>query len=73
MKAQQDRDTKIAKLVQTMQSIYSTVLGAQNLKEDTLLQNVLDLILKQTIVCGFFIQKYTSSRISAGQYYREES
>lgn len=72
VKAQQDRDTKIAKLVQTMQSIYSTVVGAQNLTKDTRLQIVLDLILKQTVVCGFFIQNYMASRTSAGQYHKEE-
>ena len=67
MKAQQDRDSNIATLTQTMRSTYSTVIGSQNLKDDDALQDVLDRILKQTVVCGFFIQEYVSRRASAGE------
>lgn len=46
-------------LVDTMRSMYSTVIGSENLKEDKLLQDVVDRILKQTVDCGFFIQNRT--------------
>ena len=67
VKAQQDRDNDISALTQTMQSTYLTVLGSQNLKDDDVLQGVLDRILKQTVVCGFFIREYVSRRTSAGE------
>ncbi|KAF7970202.1 hypothetical protein HWV62_24790 [Athelia sp. TMB] len=57
VRAQQDRDDNIAHLVSTMQSTYSIVVGADVLK-DTHLQDVLQRILKQTVVCGFFVQNY---------------
>lgn len=66
VKAKQDQDAKITKLIQRMQSTYSIVLGAENLKKDAMLQGVLDRILQQTIVCGFSIQNYMN-----GQYCRE--
>ena len=67
VKAQQERDSKVANLTQTMQSTYSIVIGSQNLKDDEALQDVLDRILKQTVVCGFFIREYVSRRTSAGE------
>ncbi|KAF7980717.1 hypothetical protein HWV62_37189 [Athelia sp. TMB] len=57
VRAQQDRDDNITHLVSTMQSTYSIVVGADVLK-DTHLQDVLQRILKQTVVCGFFVQNY---------------
>ena len=51
-----------------MRSTYSTVIGSQNLKDDEALQDVLDRILKQTVVCGFFIREYLSRRRSAGEH-----
>ena len=67
VKAQKDRDSNVTNLTQIMQSTYSTILGSQNLKDDEALQDVLERILKQTIVCGFFIQDYVSRRASVGE------
>ncbi|KAF7967539.1 hypothetical protein HWV62_33954 [Athelia sp. TMB] len=71
VKAQQDRDSNIANLTQTMRSTYSTVLGSHSLKDDETLQDVLDRILKQTVVCGFFIREYVSRRTSAASVVKE--
>ncbi|KAF7978013.1 hypothetical protein HWV62_1877 [Athelia sp. TMB] len=62
VKAQKDRDSKVTNLTQIMQSTYSIILGSQTLKDDETLQDVLERILKQTVVCGFFIQDYVSRR-----------
>lgn len=58
MKAQNERNDKIAGLIQTMLSIYSTVVGSEVLKDERLL-DVLSRILKLTVDCGFFVQEYT--------------
>ncbi|KAF7966264.1 hypothetical protein HWV62_39409 [Athelia sp. TMB] len=47
VKAQQDRDNKIAALIQTMQHTYSVVVDS-NIVDDGRLQDVLGRILKQT-------------------------
>ncbi|KAF7968265.1 hypothetical protein HWV62_31107 [Athelia sp. TMB] len=65
VKAQHDRDIKIAALIETMQSTYATVLGSEVVKDERL-QDVLDRILKQTVECGFFVQRYARSRSFAG-------
>lgn len=64
VKGQQDRDNNIAALVQTMQSTYSIVVGSESLKDERV-QDVLDRILKQTVVSGFFIQDYARGRTFA--------
>ncbi|KZP34758.1 hypothetical protein FIBSPDRAFT_709733, partial [Athelia psychrophila] len=71
VQAQSDRDAKIAQLIETMRSTYSTVLGSERLKGDPLLQDVLDLILKQTVVCGYFIQDYARRGGFAGKALKE--
>lgn len=45
VKAQQDRDDRIASLIQTMQSTYSIVAGSGHLR-DELLQEVFNRILR---------------------------
>ncbi|KAF7968096.1 hypothetical protein HWV62_31995 [Athelia sp. TMB] len=66
VKGQQDRDNNIAALAQTMQSTYSIVVGSESLKDERV-QDVLDRILKQTVVSGFFIQDYARSRTFASK------
>ncbi|KZP17415.1 hypothetical protein FIBSPDRAFT_934094 [Athelia psychrophila] len=66
VKAQQDRDYKITALIETMKSTYSIIFGSEIL-EDELLQDIVNVILKQTIECGFFIQEYTRGRTFAGK------
>ncbi|KZP21272.1 hypothetical protein FIBSPDRAFT_1044227 [Athelia psychrophila] len=66
VKAQQDRDHKITALIETMKSTYSIIFGSEIL-EDELLQDIVNVILKQTIECGFFIQEYTRGRTFAGK------
>lgn len=57
MIAQQDRDKNVATLVETMQSTYLIVVGAENLADERL-QSVLERVLKQTVICAFFVQEY---------------
>jgi len=59
VKAQQVRDQRISDLVSTMEDTYSFVAFADELKANGVLQDIVEKILKQTIECGFFIQKYT--------------
>ena len=59
VKAQEVRDQKISGLVSTMEDTYSLVAFADELKANGVLQDIVEKILKQTIECGFFIQKYT--------------
>ena len=59
VQAQQRRDQRILDLVQTMDDTYSLVLvSAEELKKHSVLQDVINQILKQTIECGYFIRDY---------------
>ena len=59
VQAQQRRDQRILDLVQTMDDTYSLVLvSADELKKHSVLQDVINQILKQTIECGYFIRDY---------------
>ena len=55
-----------------MQSAYTTVLGSEVVK-DGRLQDVLDRILKQTVECGFFVQRYARSRSFAGLWHDNDT
>jgi hypothetical protein len=59
VQAQQARDQKIVDLVATMETTYSFVISADELKKSPVLQDIIEQILKQTIECGYFIQEYT--------------
>jgi hypothetical protein len=59
VQAQQARDLKILDLVRTMDTTYSFVVSADELKNHPVLQDIVEQILKQTIECGYFIQGYT--------------
>ena len=58
VQAQQCRDQMILDLVKTMEETYSFVALTDELKSNSVLQNVVEQILKQTIECGYFIQEY---------------
>jgi hypothetical protein len=62
VQAQQARDLQILDLVRTMESAYSFVVSADELKDHPVLQDIVEQILKQTIECGYFIQGYTRRR-----------
>ena len=59
MQAQQARDSKILDLVTAMEKTYSFAVSADELKNYPVLQDIIVLLLKQTIECGYFIQDYT--------------
>jgi hypothetical protein len=59
VQAQQVRDLKILDLVNAMEKTYSFAVSADELKNYPVLQDIIILILKQTIECGYFIQEYT--------------
>ncbi|KZP25150.1 hypothetical protein FIBSPDRAFT_394252 [Athelia psychrophila] len=65
VKAQQDRNEKITTLIETMQALYSIVVGADNLADERI-QNVLERVLKQTVICAFFVQEYARRGSFAG-------
>ena len=58
MQAQQARDLKILDLVKSMEKTYSFAVSVDELKNYPVLQDIIILILKQTIECGYFIQEY---------------
>jgi hypothetical protein len=58
VQAQHARDLKILDLVRTMETTYSFVSSADELKDQPVLQDIVERILKQTIECGYFIQEY---------------
>jgi hypothetical protein len=58
VQAQQHRDQRILDLVTTMEDTYLFVASADELKNHSDLQDIVKRILKQTIVCGYFIQQY---------------
>ncbi|KAF7964760.1 hypothetical protein HWV62_3252 [Athelia sp. TMB] len=66
VKAQQERNNKIAGLILTMQSTYAIVDGSK-IVEDERLQDVLGRILKQTVDCAYFIKHYARPRSSLGK------
>jgi hypothetical protein len=59
VQAQQARDVKILDLVRAMEKAYSFVVSADELKNNCVLQDIMEEILKKTIECGRFIEKYT--------------
>jgi len=59
VQAQHGRDQQILGLVTMMENSYSFVASATELKENPVLQDIVEQILKQTIECGYFIQEYT--------------
>ena len=59
MQSQQAQDLKILDLVTAMEKAYSFMISADELKNYPILQDIIVLILKQTIECGYFIQEYT--------------
>ncbi|KIM76026.1 hypothetical protein PILCRDRAFT_13068 [Piloderma croceum F 1598] len=58
VQAQQHRDENILKLVTTMEDTYSFVASTNKLKNQSILQDIVNQILNQTIQCGYFIQQY---------------
>jgi hypothetical protein len=58
VQAQQGRDQKILGLVTAMEDTYSFEASADELKENDVLQGIVEQLLKQTIECGYFIQEY---------------
>ncbi|KZP25176.1 hypothetical protein FIBSPDRAFT_1041650 [Athelia psychrophila] len=66
VKAQQDRNEKITTLIETMQALYLIVAGADNLADERI-QNVLERVLKQTVICAFFVQEYARRGSFAGK------
>jgi hypothetical protein len=58
VKGQQDRDQKISVLLTKMEETYSFVDSVNELKKSRVLQDVVEQILKQTVECGYFIQRY---------------
>ncbi|KAF7972465.1 hypothetical protein HWV62_17878, partial [Athelia sp. TMB] len=66
VKDNRDRNNKIVDLIQTLQSTYAVVDGAEVVKDDRL-QDVLGRILQQTVDCAYFIQHYARSRSSLGK------
>ena len=59
--AQQARDSKIQGLVKEMGKTYSFTVSMDELKNYPVLQDIIVLMLEQTIECGYFIQEYTRS------------
>lgn len=65
VKARQDRANNITSLMQTMQTTYSIVAGSGHL-QDKRSRDILNRILRQTVVCGFFLQMYARGHTFAG-------
>ena len=59
--AQQARDEKIQGLIKEMEKTYSFTVSVDELKNYPVLQDIIVLMLEQTIECGYFIQEYTRS------------
>jgi hypothetical protein len=55
------------KLVTTMEDTYSFVASANELKNNSDLQDIVKRILRQTIQCGFFIQQYAQCNFGGKQ------
>ena len=68
VQAQQARNVKILGLIKAMEDTYSFVVSADELKSHSVLQDIMEEILKQTIECGYFIQSYTR-RSFGGMWY----
>ena len=58
VRAQQRRDQEILGLIMAMEDTYSFVISMDELKENRVLQDIVEQILKQTIECGYFIREY---------------
>ena len=59
VQAQQAQDSKVLELVKAMERTYSIVKSMDELKSYSVLQDIMVQILKQTIECGYFIERYT--------------
>ena len=59
VQAQQAQDSKVLELIKAMERTYSIVKSTDELKSCSVLQNIMVQILKQTIECGYFIERYT--------------
>ena len=58
VQAQHARNVKLLGLIKAMENTYSFEVSADKLKSHPVLQDVIVEILKQTIECGYFIQRY---------------
>jgi hypothetical protein len=58
VEAQQAQDSKVLQLVKAMERTYSIVKSTDELKNYSVLQDIMVQILKQTIECGYFIKQY---------------
>jgi K+-sensing histidine kinase KdpD len=67
IQAQRRQDEMVLDLLQTMEETYTFVSWAEKLKNNVVLQDIAQQILKQTIECGFFILEYT--RHNSGRKY----
>ncbi|KZP25092.1 hypothetical protein FIBSPDRAFT_950476 [Athelia psychrophila] len=63
--AHEDHEEKTANLVEMMQSTYLIVVDAENLADERV-QYVFERVLRQMVICGFFVQAY-ARRGSSGQ------
>ena len=57
VEAQQAQDSKVLGLVKAMERTYS-IVKTDELKSCSVLQDIIVQILKQTIECGYFIERY---------------
>ena len=58
VEAQQAQDSKVLALVKAMERTYS-IVKTDELKSHPVLQDIVIQIFKQTIECGYFIERYT--------------
>ena len=63
MQAQRARDLKILDLIKAMEKTYSFTVSVDELKNYPVLQDIIILMLEQTIECGYFIQEYTRPNV----------
>ena len=59
VQAQRTQDSNVLELVKAMERTYSIVKSTDELKSYSVLQDIIIQILKQTIECGYFIERYT--------------
>ena len=58
VQAQGTQDQGILELIRTLDTTYSFMVSAAELKNHPVLQDIVEQILKQTIECSYFIQGY---------------
>ena len=68
VQAQRVPDAKILDLIRAMENAYSLVVSADELRSHSVLQDIVEEILKQTIECGYFIQDYTRRKFGSTWY-----